>query len=319
MNSHQIDKFNMYLKVDDFFDDHTADTASHPQIAPKHTLFKGLLDDITLQEATASADNTGVAEDKAALRTKAEIEIFDALTAVSGFARDNDNFTLLRKVDFTMSQLQKLRDMMLYAHGKEVERHATAHALALSSYAYTAVQLATLGTSLSSFFASISEPKDAIEASAVAGHTVDRLFVQADNLLEHLDIYMDSFRFSTPALWDEYRMARSIDDAGGGSGSDDEGTASGTLMAGAMAVVLEFTYDGALEYTISNNGLGTPLQASLYEDGAPVAGATVLTISAGMSQSALLASWGPSGNQLFLHNMSLTQELGYTVSVGEPL
>lgn len=315
MESHLISKYAMYLKTDDFFQDHAADTAGHAQIALKYPLYSAKVVAIGDAMGVADADNTGVTEDKAAQRIDTEQKIFFALTAVASFARDNNNRTLMRNVDFTLSELKKLRDPMLYAHGKKVEEAVIANIAALAPYAYTAGNLLALTTSLALFLAIMTEPKDAIEESAAYRLELARLYRDTDVILEDLDGYMDSYRFSNPLLWDEYKMARAIDDAGGGSGGSPDHSNEGVLNPSMSEVVLNFTYDPDYTFSISNLGPGMSMEARLQQDGVDVPGAAVRMVAYLMPASGLLSTWGASGNQITLRNLDMMQLINYSVSL----
>lgn len=316
MDSNQIDKYNMLRKVDDFMDDHAAETAGHSKIAPKHLQLKDNIEDIEEAKEEADADNTGVTEDKAADRTEVVKQVFTALTAVASFARDTKNHTLLRRVDFTLSDLNGMRDATLYTSGEMVRKKTDANIAALADYAYAPAQLTALEDALEAFHESTPQPKDAKEAVAVANEQVTVLLKEADVILEDLDGYMDTYRFSNPTLWSEYQKARAIDSAGGGSGSgSDEGySASGTLNPGQSATVLEFEYDADLVFTIANNGPAPQMEATLLLDGSPVSSAPVATVNSGTPVSGNLGSWG-TGNQLQLRNLDAGMTLAYSVTL----
>jgi hypothetical protein len=317
MDAQQISKYNMLLKVDDFFDDHTADTASHSQIGPKHDALETVIDNIQLVAAEAIADHTGVTEDKAAVRLQLEQQTFTALTALLGLARDTANNKLKRRVGFTLSDLQGMRDAVLHFNATVVHSMATTHSAALAGYAYTPAQLAALEATLTDFLDITTEPKDAIEERAVANKQVAALLKQADGLLADLDVYMNTFRFSNVPLWDEYQLARAIDDAGGGTGGGNGETlsASGTLAPMLTLAVLNFTYDGGLTYRLSNNGPAMQMEVVLMQNGMPVPGAQVMYVNAGMPMEGKLHQWGPVADQLQLRNTDMGQSLTYQVEL----
>ena len=200
----------MLLKVDDFFDDHSADTATHSKIAPKHLELKEVIKELEETAGEAGLNHTGVTEDKASLRTELEKLVFTARTAVAGLARDTTDRKLLRKVSFTLNDLRKMSDGNLFFKGSMVRSKASAHMAALADYAYAPAQLTALTDTLAAFLDIASDPLDAIDERAVANERVVALLAQADGLLESLDGYMDTFRFSLPLLHLEYDMARGI-------------------------------------------------------------------------------------------------------------
>lgn len=318
MDSNQIDRYNMLLKVDDFFDDHAAATAAHDQIDPKHDELEQVITDIQTAAAEAIADHTGVTEDKSAVRTALEQQTFTALTALSSYARDTKNRKLLNRVHRPLSELQKMRDAVLHLHASVVANMLTTHIAALAAYAYTPAQQAALTDTLADFLDITTEPKDAIEERAVANEQVALLLNKATGILEDLDGYMETFRFSNTALYAEYQLARAIDDAGGGTGgggSEEDYSAEGSLAAMQMLTVLEFTYDGDLTYQLSHTGPAPQMVATLLQDGMPVPGATPIVVNMGTPMTGKLHTWAATGNQLQLQNPSAAMSLTYAVSL----
>lgn len=308
----------MLLKVDDFFDDHTGDTASHTLIDPKHQELEDIIDEIQPHAEEAMADHTGVTEDKSAMRKDLEQQVFTALTALSSYARDSKNRTLLKRVRRTLSGLEKMRDMALYLHASVVIKMLNTHIGSLGSYAYTPAQQAALVALLPQFLDITTEPKDAIEGRAVANEQVAELLTEADGILEDLDGYMDSFRFSNPALYSEYQMARAIDNSGGGSGEEEDYSASGTLTPMQSLTALEFTFDANLTYNFTNAGPAPQMEVTLYQDGVLVVTAPPLIVNMGTPVTGKLANWAPmQGNQLRLRNLAAAMSLNYTVSLSQ--
>lgn len=319
MDSNQIDKYNMLLKVDDFFDDHTAETSSLTVIDPKHDELEAVIDNIQLAAGDAMADHTGVTEDKAAVRLSLEQQAFTALTAVSNYARDINNRKLLKRVNFTLSALEGMRDETLHFQASVILSMVTTHSAMLGPYGYTPAQQAAFALTVPAFLEQVPEPKDAIEERAVANEQVGLLLQQADGILESLDGYMDTFRFSNTELYSEYKMARGIDNSGGGSGGGDaeEYTATGSLAPLQTTTALVYVYNPDLAYTLSNTGPGMQMEATILLNGVPVPGVPPILVNVGTPLNEKLSTWSTTGNQLQLRNTSPTMSLTYTVSLTE--
>jgi hypothetical protein len=315
MESHLLDKYGMFLKVEDFFDDHTTETAPVTVIAPKKAELSANIVKIAEAEGLATTDNSGVTIDKGIQRVELTVQMMISSTAVSNFARDNNNNTLLNKVRYTLSKLQGMRDNNLYIKAIELKKAVDANIASLAVYLYLPANQTDLETAMDSYFDARTEPKDAIEASAASAKYRDRLFIETDKIIESLDGYMDIFRFSNTELWDEYQLARAIDDAGGGSGGGDI-SASGVLTAGQTQTVVTFTYDPAYTVSLKNNGLAPLMQVSLLQDGVPVPSADIKDVEFGVDISFELGTWAVYGNEISVHNPDLAQSVGYSVSLG---
>lgn len=315
MESHLLDKYGMFLKVEDFFDDHTTETAPVTVIAPKKAELSANILKIAEAEGIATTNNTGVTVDKGLQREELMVQMMIGSTAVSNFARDNNNNTLLNKVRYTLSKLQGMRDQTIYFKAGELKRAVDANIASLAVYLYLPANQTDLNTAIGNYVDAVTEPKDAIEESAASGQYRDRLFIETDKIIESLDGYMDIFRFSNTELWDEYQLARAIDDAGGGSGGGDIGE-SGTLTAGQTKTVVSFTYDPAYTVSLKNNGPAALLKASLLQDGVPVPSADIKDVSTGATVTFELGTWASYGNEISLQNIDMAQTLGYSVSLG---
>ncbi len=298
-----------------FFDDHTAETAPVTVIAPKVAALSAKILAIADAEGIATSDNTGVTVDKSIQREALMVQMMMASTAVSNFARDTNNNALLNKVRYTLSKLQGMRDHTLHFKALELKKAVDANIASLAVYLYLPANQTDLNTAITNYFDAVTEPKDAIEESAAARQLVMRLFVETDDIIESLDGYMDIFRFSNTELWDEYQLARAIDDAGGGSGGGDVG-ASGTLTPGQTATVVSFTYDPAYNVSFKNNGPAFLYRASLLKDGMPVPSAMIKDVYLGAEVSFALGTWAATGNQISLQNADMMQAAGYSVSLG---
>ena len=116
------------------------------------------------------------------------------------------------------------------------------------------------------------------------------------------------------------KMARAIDNAGGGTGGggEDGYSASGTLTMGQTLTVLDFEYNADFTYTFTNSGPAMVMEANLLQDGAPVAAAAPIAVNMGMPVSGQLGTWGPVGNQIMLRNTDMTMSLGYSVTLELP-
>lgn len=267
MNDIQQAFLNMLLKVQDNLEDNAVAYSDHAQIAPAKALLDAEIQSIIEAAGRATEDTTGVTEDKEQDRTALEQIMFKVARAVWSYATDMSDNKLANKVKYTASELKKMQDTEL--HFKALRLVALIDPVigaALVSYRITAIDMAALNTAITSYFAAIPEPKDAIEDKTTAGSEVDRHIKTSRKILEKLDGYVDSYRYdaATISLWENYQLARAIDDNPSGGGAD---VYEDTVNPNTTEKVVDaLEYDAATPVKFENLG-GVVLQFALAFSG----------------------------------------------------
>ena len=290
---------NMLLKVQDNLEDNSVAYSTHPQIAPAKVLLDAKIQAILEAAGIATEDTTGVTEDKKAARTTLEKSMFKIANALNSYAEDNNMNELAKKAKYIMSDLQKMQDTLLLEKALRLASLITPviNAALTAGYNITAVELADLGIHTTAYFGAIPEPKDAIEAKAVAGKKIDRLIPESRTLLNKLDGYVDSYRFDNVDLWEEYQLARAIDDNPSGGGADvyeDDVNPSTTEK-----IVETLEYDAATPVKFENLG-GVILQFALAFNGA--ATGNWVTVNPGATQETTIGAMAPGGDSMVVQN-----------------
>ncbi|MCG3166401.1 MAG: hypothetical protein POELPBGB_02180 [Bacteroidia bacterium] len=304
---------NMLLKVQDHLEDNSVAYSDHAQIAPAKALLDAEIQSIIEAAGRATEDTTGVTEDKEQDRTELEQIMFKVTRAVWSYATDNSDNKLAKKVKYTASELEKMQDTEL--HFKALRLVALIDpviAAALVNYRITAGDLTTLNTAISNYFAAIPEPKDAIEDKTTAGSEVDRHINTSRKILEKLDGYVDSYRYdsATISLWENYQLARAIDDNPSGGGADVyEDTAN---PMSTEKIMEELTYNAATPVNFENLGMVT-LQFALSNNGMPTG--NWVSVNPGTSQETAMGAMAPSATDMVVQNNSGTP-CAYRVTIG---
>jgi hypothetical protein len=245
MNDIQQAFLGMLLKVQDNLEDNALAYASHTKIAPAKVLLDAQIQAIVEAAGRATENTTGVAEDKAEERQALENVMYDIANGIHSYAKDTGNKTLANKVKYTKSDLQKLMDELLYEKAMRLTTYLTPVIVAeLPNYNVAATDIANLPVLINNYFAAMPEVKDAIEGKTIGGNDVDRAIEASRKILEDLDGYVNSYRnnAATVALWEEYRLARAIDDnpSGGGGEVYEE-----SVNPGEQKKVAEIEYNAA--------------------------------------------------------------------------
>lgn len=311
MNDTQQAFLNMLLKVQDNLEDNAAAYSSHMQIAPTKALLDAQIQIIIEAAGRATENTTGVAEDKQQTRQALEIVMYNVANGIHSYAEDNNNNTLANKVNYTKSDLKKMQDTELQQKAQYLNTYLTPVVLAaLPGYNVAASDIADLPALTITYFTAIPEVKDAIEAKTVAGNDVDRGIAESRKLLEKLDGYVNSYRnnAATVALWEEYQLARAIDDNPSGGGGDvyEEG-----VNPGQQKKVAEITYNAAtpVKFEVS----GTQLQFALAISGMIQGG--WVSVMPGTPHETIFGTMAPAGNELVVQNPTGTPGT-YKVTIG---
>ena len=290
---------NMLLKVQDNLEDNSVAYSTNAQRAPTKVLLDAKIQSILEAAGIATEDTTGVTEDKKAARTTLEKSMFKIANALNSYAEDNNMNELAKKAKYIMSDLQKMQDTLLLEKALRLGSLITPviNAALTAGYNITAVELADLGIHTTAYFGAIPEPKDAIEAKAVAGKKIDRLIPESRTLLNKLDGYVDSYRFDNVDLWEEYQLARAIDDNPSGGGADvyeDDVNPSTTEK-----IVETLEYDAATPVKFENLG-GVILQFALAFNGA--ATGNWVAVNPGATQETTMGAMAPGGDSMVVQN-----------------
>ena len=290
---------NMLLKVQDHLEDNAAAYSTHLQIAPAKALLDAKIQGIVEAAGIATEDITGVAEDKKAARNTLIATMFLVANALNSYAEDNNMNELAKKARYIMSDLQTMQDTLLYEKAQRLPTLITPaiDPLLTAGYNITDADLGNLPIHTTAYFTAIPEVKDAIEARAVAGRKIDRLQTESRTLLKKIDGYVDSYRFSNVDLWEEYYMARAIDDNPSGGGADvyeDDVNPNSTEK-----VIDPLEYNAATPVKFENLG-GVILQFALAFNG--VATGSWVTVNPGETVETTMGAMASGCDSMVVQN-----------------
>ncbi len=299
MNDEQQAFLNMLLKVQDNLEDNSMAYSSHLKIAPTKTLLDAQIQIIIEAAGRATEDTTGVAEDKEQDRQALETVMYNVANGIHSFAEDNNNNTLANKVKYTKSDLKKMQDTELHEKALRLNTYLTPVIVAaLPGYNVAASDITDLPIKTSAYFTAIPEVKDAIEGKTIGGNDVDRGITESRNLLEKLDGYVNSYRnnAATVALWEEYQLARAIDDNPSGGGGDVYEEAVNPGAQNKVTDVLTYNAATPVKFEVS----GTQLNFALFISGMIQGG--WVSVMPGTPVETTFGAMAPAGNELMVYN-----------------
>ena len=214
-------KLNSYLALQNLLVASKSLVAAVPAL---HEAIDALVDfilEINLN-AKIQASPSGAAEAKReALNVLGDVA-YEVAGGVLAFADKSGDPTLAARVRFSRSAVSTGSSNAVVARVQDFIDAATENLDSLGDHGVTTEKLKALKQALKTFDAVRALPRNAIGAGAAATKALERLFPQADRLLENqIDRLVWQFRASTPDFYDKYQTARSIV-SGATPGADEE-------------------------------------------------------------------------------------------------
>jgi hypothetical protein len=241
MDARQENRYSAVLKVQAFLSDRAAELAAVTQIATEKLVLDSYIQGIIVNDGIATADTTGYAQAKANARVALTSAALRLTRAAKALAVDTSDPILLKKTDYTKSELDKKRDTELHVSCQQISDFVTPLVPSLSGYLITPAHLTVLNTNLATYYSTLPQPGGQTDIKVVAGRNVEELLNKAYSMLkDKMDTYLDLFLEDDPDLVEQYYLARAIDDnTGGGNGKQ---TFSGTVGAMSSATAGPVTY-----------------------------------------------------------------------------
>ena len=231
MDDKQLNKLNMFIKTADFYRDHSADLISVTQLAGLKTELSDLIDQIVDADGDADSDTSGFTIQKSDERTNVEGLTLKVSRALAAYGLSIGKPGLVRLADYNPSELGSKRDNDLYVKSKKLWERADPVKALLSGFNSGPTDVNNLDIALQEYFAVLQLPEEKRGEKKASGLEVDTLFKDADDVVQQMDIYMQTFEAVNSLLYNTYLSARAIDDNGGGSQSIKIGTAGINAVA----------------------------------------------------------------------------------------
>ena len=264
MTNTQIDYYNSLLKSRDFCAEYNTLLATIAPVPPLVISLEALIDSIATEGALGSQDDTGSAADKRNKRDLLTQQMLHVSSGAAAYFLSINNMLERNRVDYGLSELNKLRDAELHVKAKQLYVTATANVANLIGV--IPADVSTLLTLSDDFFEAIDNPKRVIEKGAVHNNNIPALIDQSREVRNNIDLYLRTIRFSKPDVYEEWQMSMSIDDTGANANASlsNEGSIapnttieidySGITLVGSAEIKLINQSAGILKYGFSTDG-----------------------------------------------------------------
>lgn len=237
MKKHLEDKLNMALATQQAMNDNASLWSSITAIGTAMTTLGTKIASIKGVRSIQEADTKGVAIDKGSKKEDAINLALPIIGSLVGFAKATNNSTLLKKIDYSRTQLERARDTILADQLKIVRDEANNNLPALAPYNVTAAKVNALSAAIAAYEVMIPKPRVALNVRKNATEALDKLFNELDLPLEILDGLVGSLQTTQPAFFETFKNSRIIVDSSSGGGGV-KGTVSDKITGAPLDGVL---------------------------------------------------------------------------------
>jgi hypothetical protein len=212
MNKTQTNYFNMFLNVQEFFNDNSQIWSN----IPRTVSYKNDFDEIIVllrEKSGVSIESISVSNKKDKLKEQIAQKTSAILGILTAFAHEKDDMDLAKQVDLSKSAILRLKDTELVPKVTFFISIARQYIEELADFGLSEASLTELEAMADEFNGLIGKPRSIRNKKFVALSEVEQLINEGNNLLKNkLDKLMLMFRESNPAFYDGYHRARVIVD-----------------------------------------------------------------------------------------------------------
>lgn len=219
MKKHLEDKLSMALAVEQVMTNNNSLWSSIAAMVTAVTSLSTKIASIKGIRNVQEQDVRGVAVDKESKKTDAINAALPVIGGLKAYATATLNNTLLKKINYTESELDKCRDTICADRLKIVRDEANINIAALTPYNVTAAKVTALSTAIAAYEVMIPKPRVALNIRKNATDGIDLLMSDLDAPLKVIDGLMSTLQPTQSTFFETFSNARIIvDSSSGGSG-----------------------------------------------------------------------------------------------------
>jgi hypothetical protein len=225
MNNAQENKLAMYQTVLTVCDGDTAAWSGIAAFGTNLVAFRSLTETISALATAQTAGREGVTKAKVLATEGLLDQTMVVAGALGAYAVVAGKAELEGKVNFSRTELAKLRDDLIDDRAEEVLNLATSNLAELGAYGVVQAMLDALDARIEAYRTLVQAPRAARVSVKSLTEAIGDTFVQADRVLKGvLDRLALQFKEGAPAFHASYTNARIIVDLGGGRGAQQPET-----------------------------------------------------------------------------------------------
>jgi hypothetical protein len=217
MNAPQENAVSSFSVIDDVFTKYQAVWSPVVAFAAGVAKFRTSRTNINALIKTQSSSTKGVTLEKRTVREAMIAAALEVAGCVFAYAFDQGDAKLHAKVDYSESDLLRIRDGEIGPVCQGIHDEADAIVASLANYGVDAPLLADLQAKITAYGGNAGKPRSATGSKKAATASLDGEIVSTRRVLESkIDKLATKFKLSQPDFFNEYMAARVIVDQPGG-------------------------------------------------------------------------------------------------------
>lgn len=162
---------------------------------------------------SGNGNTTGLTADKRTARDTMTAATLEIAGAVAAYASETGSGELHAKVDYSISDLRRVRDTLIGGVCLNIHNAAKDNLDDLGDYGMTTKKLTDFKAKIDAYNGTVSKPRTAKSNSSATGKLLKAEFAATDTVLsKRLDRLMTQFKTTQPAFFGAYTTARLIVD-----------------------------------------------------------------------------------------------------------
>lgn len=222
------------------------------------------LNEIDTLKEQQGTDISGLGKQKKGLRKTAIQKALEISKAALVYANKSKDEVLANTVNYTETDLKLLSDNDLDTALSVIYTAAQNHQRGIAAYGVSVEKVTAFKTAIDAFKAAISLPKDGSITKSQTTGQIKILFGTLAILLDDIDLLMDTFKFTNPALYAEYQKNRKVESRSASLTANMRVTDNATGV-GIPGVNVIFELDGEVKIEKSTAAAGRFNVKSLTE------------------------------------------------------
>jgi len=210
MDSNQKSKLKMYITVRDFLNKNLNTLNGLPSIQSFLAALLAAITQIQLTGAQHALDDTGIEDNKSALRKTLITLAADTARKLAAFAMISKNAILSKEVNVTESSLNRLTELELHDTAQAIYDRAQQNIAAVAAYQITAATQTALLNSVVSFNGAISKSRGKTVDNSQGRSQIDAQIANADEALRNIDKLVDIIKLPQAVFYKAYKDSRKI-------------------------------------------------------------------------------------------------------------
>ena len=206
-----INKGRMYYATIRVLRKYADVTAGNAELNEAYQQLTDGMGEINLEEEVLALDNTGLTTSKDELRAEFTLSLLKMATGLKAYATTQKDTKFFLKVNFKLSDLNRLPDPILLNTGSMLFKLANPMRDKLARFFLTDADFTGMEKMLVDFAAAFSDKRVATTVSKSSNQNIKEVFSSMDKLLkEVIDILVAPYQYQNPVFFREYTNARII-------------------------------------------------------------------------------------------------------------